>query len=300
MKRIVSSLFIANVLVSSTLVCREIDFPTAQDRRVSSPRIHLDGITTLIHGPERSHIICKSDQKRRGIDSRPRDLAGLIGDELIYQDALKMRIPIDDAVVKDHLRRTLQMFNLKPGQEELIFAQEGYTYEEGFEQFRVMYAVNGMIEHRVKSNVLITEDDVLTYYNANPIVKEPAYLVHTALLPVQKTKGIKREQLELSIDRYIQTGQGLDITWSDPYWLKESEIAQELQFITGMELGQVRKYSIANGFQLYKVSTKKIERTVPLNKRYKHIVDVLRKPKYEERLAFYKKNLLDQATIIYL
>lgn len=271
----------------------------ADKQTAKSQRVLEDEIIALAHGSERSHIFCKSDTERRGIDSRTRKLDDLIFDELVYQDALRLKLPIDDSVVKDHLRRTVQMFGGKPGDESAIFAQEGYTYKEGFEQFRIMYAVNAMIDHRVRSGLLVTEEDVLKYYNENPEIKESKYLLQTAHIAIDKDKGIKKKGVEKDIDRYIKTGKGLEVAWSDPYWLKKSEIAQGLSFIMDMEPNTVVKSEHGNGFQLYKLNDKKAERTVPLKKRYKKIVEQLQRPKYEERLNNYKKSLIDQATVVY-
>ncbi|MEX0939917.1 MAG: hypothetical protein WDZ41_00990 [Candidatus Babeliales bacterium] len=292
-------------LVHSLVICsiksdKETVLPTLVVEKIPSDCILLDEIIAVAHGPERSQIFCKSDQERRGIDSRQRTLGDLIGDELIYQDALKFKLPIDDTIVKDHLRRTLQAFGLKPGDEQSIFAQEGYSYDEGFNQFRIMYGVNTMIDQRVRSALLVPEDDVIAYYNENPVIKEPVYFLQTAFLSLEREKGKKMKGLEKDIERFIKTGKGVDVMWSDPYWLKESEIAEGLDFITQMQENTIEKQRVAGGYQLYQLKQKKPQRAVPLKKRYKQIVETLRKPKFVKNLEKYKKSLFDAATIIYL
>src|SRR5690606_36260614 len=119
-------------------------------------KIKIDCIKALVHGPERTVPICMSDERRHGIDGLSVTFNELCTKELVYQDALKNKFPIDDAVVKDNLRKTISLFGLKPGDEEHIFAQEGYSYDEGFEQFRIFYANDAMINYRVGS-ISVTE-----------------------------------------------------------------------------------------------------------------------------------------------
>jgi hypothetical protein len=262
-------------------------------------RILIDEVIALVHGPERSQIFCRSDLERRGIDSRFRNLQDLVSDELIFQDALRFKVPIDDTVVKEHLNRTIRSFGLKPGEEETVFAQEGYSYQEGFDQFRTMYGVNIMIDHRIRSGLLVPEEEVIAFYTANPMIKEPTFHLQTAFLPLDKKNGMKEKGLQKDIERFIKTGKGLDIVWSDPSWLKESDIAKELDFITAMNPGDVEKIKMNNGFQLWRLNSKKPRREVPLKKRYRSIVNSLQKPLFEKRLSSYKKSLLDEATVIY-
>lgn len=262
-------------------------------------RILIDEVIALVHGPERSQIFCRSDLERRGIDSRFRNLQDLVSDELVFQDALRFKVPIDDTVVKEHLNRTIRSFGLKPGEEETIFSQEGYSYQEGFDQFRTMYGVNMMVDHRIRSGLLVPEEDVIAFYNANPIVKEPAFQLETAFLPIEREKGKKAKGLQKDIERFIRTGKGVDVVWSDPSWLKESDIAEELDFITSMNPGDVQKVKMNNGFQLWRLNKKKPRREVPLKKRYRTIVNSLQKPLFEKRLSLYKRSLLDEATVIY-
>ena len=176
-----------------------------------SSRKLVDKMVSVVHGTERSQIFCLSDQQRRGIDGRAHTLQDSIAEELIYQDALRFKVPIDDDVVKQHLARTMQMFGLKPGEEDKIFSQEGYSHQEGFEKFRLMYANNMMIEHRIKQGMLIPEDEVIAFYNTHPIEKLPKYQIQTAFVPVDKEKGQKAKGILKDIDRFINTDKGVDV-----------------------------------------------------------------------------------------
>lgn len=291
---------VSNANADTSVLRNDTSSSTATQKEQKPKRILVDKMVGIVHGPERSQIFCLSDQSRRGIDGRERSLEDSISEELVYQDAIRFKIPIDDVVVKEHLNRTIQMFGLKPGEEETIFAQEGYTYQEGFEKFRLMYANNVMIDYRIKQGMLIPEDEVISYYNAHPIEKEPKYQLQTAFVPVEREKGKKARGVEMDIDRFIKTGSGIDINWSDPYWILESDLAEGLDFISTMSEGVVKKQKVADGFQLYEMKKMKPKRTVPLKKRYRDIVETLRKPKFEVTFQKYKKSLFDAATIVHL
>jgi hypothetical protein len=273
---------------------QDIHLPTAKDR------ILVNEVAAVVHGPERSAVFSTLSYKRHGIDGRQRSLTDLIVDELIYQDALRIKMPVDDAVVKAHLRKVLQSFGLKPGDEESIFAQEGYSYDEGFEEFRTMYAVNAMIEHQVVQNIFVSDEEVVAYYNAHPIVKEPAVLLQTAAIPFKtaseedKAKAMERAQ------RFIKTGVDTQLAWSSGHWVKKSELAPQLHVFLTKEVGFVLPVESSQELFLYRLLNKKEERVVPLAKRYKKITEILRRPKYEEMVADYKKRLINNATVIYL
>ncbi|MGB8467527.1 MAG: hypothetical protein WCE21_00840 [Candidatus Babeliales bacterium] len=265
---------------------------------VQAERLLVNRVAAVVHGPERSRIFTQLEYKRRGIDGRMRKLDDLISEELIFQDALRVKMPIDDTVVKAHLRRVLQGFGLKPGDEETIFAQEGYTYAEGFEQFRLMYAVNAMTEHQIMQNLLITEDEVVAYYNAHPIVKEPAFLLETASMPFIDTT--EREELKRQVTAYVEGGDRLSVEWSAGYWVKKSELVADLATLPSLDIGDILTVDGPRTLYLYRLLNKKAERCVPLAKRYKKIAEILRKPKFEQLLSEYRTKLLDGATIVYM
>jgi hypothetical protein len=259
-----------------------------------------DKMVALVHGPVRSQIFCQSDQQRRGIDGRQRSLQDNIAEELGYQKVKEMNAPMDDTMVKEHLTRTVQSFGLKPGDETTIFAQEGYSYTEGFDKFRLMYANNMLTEYFIKQKIMVCEDEVIAYYNANPIEKEPKYKLKMAFVSVDREKGQKSRGIEKDIERYIQNGSGIDVAWSEPSWLLESDLAENLDFIPKMEKGEIKRQKVVGGFQLYQLENKKPKRLVSLKKRYRDIVETLRKPKFETTYQKHQKSLFDNATIVHI
>lgn len=265
----------------------------------------LDEVKVIVHGPEAKTIFCASDEGRHGIDGRPKNIQNCIIEELIFQDAKKMKIPLEPEIVEEHLRRTMISFGLKPGDEDKIFAQEGFTPLEGRKEFEKIFAVQSMLDFKVKSDLVITEEQVIKYWEENPIVIEERFCIQTAFVSAaQKNKeGIKEgsQELEKRIDDLIKTGKSkLSITWSDAFWIKKSELAQDLEMITTMQKGEVIKIAQNQGYQLYKLVDYEPEKLVPLHERYREIVETLKRPMFEQKMKNYHQELLKGATIIYL
>lgn len=262
-------------------------------------RLLVNQLEAEVCGPERSRVFSSLDYQRRGIDGRYKKLIDLISEELIYQDALRIKMPVDDAVVKAHLRRVMQSFGLKAGDEDSIFAQEGYSYAEGFEQFRMMYGVNAMIEHHIMQQLFVSEEEVHAYYTAHPIIKQAAILVQTASIPFGTEPEGRLKTIE-RISNFVQKGMDIGVQWSQGYWVKKNELSAQLQPFLQQAIGSIIEVEGPADMYLYRLLNRKEERLVPLSKRYKSIVETLRKPKYEALLAQYRKRLLDNATVVYV
>lgn len=267
---------------------------------ISGERVLVNKIDAVVHGPQTTQLFCTLEHKRRGIDGRARQLPDLIADHLIYEDAVQMKVPIDKAVVQRHLDQILKMNGLKRGDEEKIYAQEGYTSEEGFEQFCILYAVNAMIEHKVMQNLFVSEEEVLAYYKAHPVIKKAKYLIQTAFVSYADDTPQSQNETQKKIDTYIKTGKNLDIIWSDAHWIREAEMAADMDPVKRMDIGSIIQQKQKNGIQLYRLVNKKAAHEVPLKKRYKKIVEILREPKFQQAFTNYKNSLFDRATIIYL
>jgi hypothetical protein len=272
---------------------------------VESPKYCLDEIICTIYGPERTRIICRSDLNRLSMDgtfARLNDterLLKLIIDELLYQDALKYKIPIDESVIDNYIAGMQQQHGLTIDDVQSIFKASGFTMEEGREQLRIMYASSTMIELKVKQNLVIPEEEVIAYYNAHPETEEAAYKIESIFVPVEHGQTI--EMVMQAAEEFLKNGKVPGFHWSVPFWLQESELAESLHFIPTLPLNEPYMIKMANHIEIYRVVERKEQRLVPLEKRYRSISDILRKPKFEKMYEEYKTALLDagNATIVY-
>lgn len=262
-------------------------------------RVRVDRIDVIVHaGGGSSAIICNSDQTRRGIDGRQKSPSMLINDKLIEDDAVQSNLPMELPIIKDNLARTLRGYGMNPGDESVMFAQEGLSYDEGLDLFKNMYVSQIMIDQRVRNNLTITEDKVLKYYNEHPIIERACYYCQTAFIPFEKDK--KNKGMEMDVDRFIQTGKGLNVLWSESSPIFEHELSENSRFIASMQPDEIKKQVNSYGIQLYKLCSKQPQRFVPLEKRYKEISDKLLQEEFQQKLASYWNTLRSQATIIQL
>lgn len=275
-----------------------------KDQSISA-RYLIDDMACIVNGPQRTKPFCKSDIKRSALGSRQVGLTDfdrmmqLSIEELAYQDALHYKIPLDDSVIHSYLDSTSKQNNWTQEDVKNIFQASGYhTFEEGFEQLRVMYGSNAMIDGKVKQNLFIPESEVIAHYNAHPVFEEASFKIQIGFTPF--SFNLSKEDILLKIKEATREGLNKLVSWRPPFWLKESEIAEELSFITTMEVGTVSPpREVKEGFEIYSLLKKKDAYIVPLKARYRAIVDELMKPKFERLYTAYKDSLLQKASIIF-
>lgn len=277
-----------------------IDVIGSEDREPTDDGLYLiDSIKAVVYGQERTDLITLSDVNRPSLDGNQQTIEDLVVAKLICQDAARYKMEPDNDAVDKHLKSVQRENNLSLDDLKSIFSSAGYTYEEGREQFRAMTAIGTMIDFRIRSRLIVPEKDIQAYYQEHPIVQEPAYQIERAEVacPQGMDHGVFMQQLR----RLIDTGQSkLDIEWSDPFWINKSELAQDKQFLTTIEVGCISMGTESGaGIELFKLMNKKEEHVTSLEERYNEIADTLKRPKYNELFEAYKKDLFSNAAVIY-
>ena len=259
----------------------------------------IDSLKAVVYGQERTDLITLSDVTRPSIDGSQQNLEDLVVSKLICQDAARYKMEPDNDAVDNHLKAVQRENNLSLDDLKSIFTSAGYTYEEGKEQFKIMTSVGTMVDFRIKSRLIVPEKDIQAYYQEHPIIKEAAYQVERAqvVAPQGMDHAVFMQELQLLVD----TGKSkLDIEWADPFWINKSELAQDKQFLTTLEVGCIAMgVESATGIELFRLKNKKEEHLVSLEERYNEIADVLKRPKYNELFDAYKKDLFTNAAVIY-
>jgi parvulin-like peptidyl-prolyl isomerase len=260
----------------------------------------IDTAKAVVFSQERTDVITLSDVQRPTLDGTNQTLDDLVLAKLITQDASHYKMEPDDDAVDKHLKAVQRENNLSLDELKGIFSSAGYTYEEGREQFKMMTAINSMVDFRIRSRLVVPEREIEAYYQAHPIVQEAAYQVEHAVVAVPD--GMDQAGFLQEINKLIKTGQTkLDIDWGEPFWINKSEIAKDKQFLTTMEVGNIGMGSeSASGIELFKLRNKKEEHLLSLEERYNEIAEFLKRPKYNELFEQYKKDLLTGAALIYL
>jgi parvulin-like peptidyl-prolyl isomerase len=262
--------------------------------------VTIDSIKAVVYGQERTDLVTLSDIDRPSIAGNKQTLDDLVTSKLLIQDAVRYKMEPNDEAVDNNLKAVQRENNLSLDDLKAIFSSSGYSYEEGRAQFKEMTAISTMIDFRIRSRLIIPEREIESYYQAHPIIQEASFQVERALVtaPYRMDRDIFLKELK----NLKETGQCklLDIEWSEPFWINKSEIANDKQFITMMEVSSIAIGSeTAAGVELFKLINKKDEHLLSLEERYNEIADYLKRPKYDELFEQYKKDLFNGAAVVY-
>ncbi len=229
----------------------------------------IDRIEAVIFGSEMNDVVTLSDIKRVGFDGKFHTKDDIISDRLIFQDAVHYRIAMDEKAVDEYMMKVAKNTGGSIEDIKAMFAQAGYTYEEGRRQFAIMFANNQLIDHKIRARLIVPEHLVVEYYEANPITKPASYILERAFVP---TTPQNSEEIKKDIEHVIKTGRGLVLTWYQLPELSQGDLAQDKQYITKLKVGEIGvPQEIDGGFELFRVKSKKPSLVVPLEERYRNM-----------------------------
>lgn len=260
--------------------------------------IDQDALQAVIFTLDGNEIITQSDVMRPSLQGEKRNLDDILFETLTYLDAKKHKIEPDEDAVDRYLAKIMEENGITLQQMEEVFRQGGRSLKEGREELRKIQAVGSMIDFKIRSNLIVPRKDVEAYYAAHPEVKPARYSLRYVQIPFYKmmTKAEQQKDLMTKI-----RAEGIDfLGLSEPFWVTHGEIAEEKDFIYALKPDKISAPRPAqDGFELYYLVEKEEERTIPLEERYRDIVNTLLQPKYTQLLAEYRKKLFENASIIY-
>lgn len=261
--------------------------------------ISIDKVVVIVDGPERRYLICQSELDRVGIDGRLQTVQDAIIEELLFQDAIKHKIPIDDYADR-YIRSIKKNHNIDDTEVDKIFEGAGLTPEEGRLKLQKMGANATMIDLKVKARITIALADVEKEYAKNPKYEEAHYQVEVAFVPFfARDLAKQQEQYSFLMDQIDHNE--LDVQWGAPLWINENDLAEDKKFITHMKTGSIsHPQKVANGYEIYRLKDKKDRRLLTLDERYREIVDYLREPKFKEVFDEYVNELYKTASLIFV
>lgn len=256
----------------------------------------IDRVEAVVYGPEVSEAVLHSDMEHT-LDGRPRTLEEVIFDRLMVQDALKMRMPAEEKDIDNYIEKFAKNMGGTSDDIYKLFEEAGFSIEEGRRRFGEMRLMRQVQDYKVMSKVFVSEKEVKEYYEEHPQLKPALYTIEHAFIPAAQDQA---EQVRKDILHYIKTGKKLKVNWRELPEVMEADLAEDKRFLTQLEPGQITEpLARDGGFELYRLKSKKSEVVVPLQDRYREIAETLRKPKFEQNMAAYHKELFDNASIVY-
>lgn len=298
MKNSIAALLLASILVPCAY---------GNDKAASSATHEcIDQIRAIVFS-DKMIVITQSDIERPGLDGMPRSLEDIILENLIFQDARMYKTQAgteqeaeDEEAVNKYLSAIQREHNLTLDQVKEMFTAAGYTFEEGKKQLNVMQTVNSMLDFKIRSHLIVPEREILKYYEEHKSeAYYPAeYYIERALVPFEEDKGAQYNALKKFAHG---KNASITVTWQEPFWIQEQELAQDKAFIKTMAVGDISEpVEVDEGFELFRLANKKERKERVLDDALKNeITAILRQPLFKERFEEYKKSLFDKVAIVY-
>ena len=262
----------------------------AFDQKIPSGLKSENEIVAVVYGTNSTDIILQTDVDAAKKETRTLD--DIILEKLMYQDACRYKIDINDDAIDRHLSGLCNQPGVTRDELEKIFRQSGYSYAEAVDRIRVGRAIEVLTEHKIRSRLVVLEKDVIAYCEANPEIE---FTISKAIVPFDSSKS-KSSQLD-ELKKAVRTNNLKGIKFDSPYSLMLDEIVDSKKFITKMKPGSVSQPSeVKGGFEIVKL-VKRSERSV--QDRYREVDALLKKPKFDEMLEAYKKDLKAAASVVY-
>jgi hypothetical protein len=239
-------------------------------------------------------IITKQDIERSGFDGRNHTRESKVEDSMLCAKAKSLKMAMSD----EDVDRYLEKANMN---EEQQFMMASRWFYDGIAEFKAalkdMYLANMSLSYEVESNLVISEADIQSYYDQNPIWLEAEYEIQTSFMPANQNN---QAQVQAKLEKFIQTGKGFkNLTWDDAIVLKTSEISAANQFLADLSVGQVYLKQVSDGFDLFKMVLIRPLRLQPLVERRIEIVNHLRQERHPQVVEQVKKDLQAKSSVYY-
>ncbi|HTM06177.1 MAG TPA: SurA N-terminal domain-containing protein [Patescibacteria group bacterium] len=253
-----------------------------------------DRTLCIIPDTEEAIVITQKDLTRANILGKPQTLVNLKLDALICQDARKLKISIPDDVIERMIEQIQKQNNISFDQFEALLTAEGHTMDSYRQELKNIQLINTMLDFRVYSRANVSYEDITKYYNEHPRMEESRYQLISCFISFDDALA-KNSQKEKIIRELKKQNEFI---WTQPFWIKESEIADSKIFIKTMDPGSSTVQEEQNGFRIYTLLNKKESAFIPLNERYEEITKILKEPLEKQLLAKYHEELLRNAITI--
>lgn len=239
-------------------------------------------------------IITKQDVERAGFDGRNHTTESKIEDKMFCAKAKSLKMSMSD----EDVDRYLEKAHMNPEQQLMLASRWFY---DGLAEFKAalkdMYLSNMSLSYEVESNLVISEADVQTYYEQNPVWLEAEYEIQTSFVPADQNN---RQQLQAKLEKFVKTKKDFkNLVWDDAIVLRASEISPANQFLVDLALGEICFKPVSNGFDLFKMVLIRPDRLQPLVERRLEIINHLRNERHPQVVEQVKKDLRAKASVYY-
>ena len=264
---------------------------------VSSKNATLeDCISFVIYTTEDPIILTKKDFQRDSINGgKPLKEDLILQHIMAYHARTMYKMEASDEMMEKYLQSIMDQHGLTRDQIKLMFSQAGYTFEEGVDQLRMMYLIDSLLNYKIKSRLVVSEEAIENYYNEHPEYITGFYRLESGYIA---STDITEDQIK-HWDMVQKTFAPIE--WSDSYQLEENEISQERSFIKDLKPGQISALEeVPSGFEFVRLVEKQEPKLKSLEECHRSITDTLRAPLFDALFKEYKSELLKEYEIVYV
>lgn len=255
----------------------------------------VNSIAAIIHVEPMPIVITWRDVEMPSINGQKRTLDEIIFERLLAYEAEHVyHLGNSEDSARKYFETIKKQNNLSDDEFKAIFTRLGKTPEEAFQEFKISYVAEQIVSFKVRNRVNVSEEEVRAYYEQNPEYEEAAYKIKRGIIP-------KGSMTETELQEFQdEQKHSYKVEWSDPYWLKDSEIAESSNFIKKMEPGSYSALEVtSNGYEVVKLVQKRLKHKKTFDECRLMIIEKLQIPSFKNKMDELKKELFDKYQISY-
>lgn len=259
----------------------------------------LDQGIVVVSGPVGNTMITHTDvADKLNMDGTPIPLQHLMKMEIIRQEVIADKMPIDDTAADKYLANIQKTNNLSLDDLEELAGQCKRTFAELKQLLSLQYTYDFFLYHKFRAHLVPSDQDVEEFCANNPDIEPGHCVIEVAFV---EFTPVNKDEVAEKISA-IMAGSIADtsIEWSDPIKVNIADIADDKLFIKDMAAGQIHLIEDKKVFELYRLVEKQDEHVVPVADRKAFVVDLLNRKMYETLLSKYEEHMMDNVAIINL
>lgn len=259
----------------------------------------IDQIDCVVCGSAYNKPFVDSDVTwKRTLDNQFVPLQKQIQADIVMQQVFSEKMPVDPDGSLKYIEGLKKQLKINDAEFETLFAEVGRTMVEGLEMLNVFYNTEFFTHYKFKSQLVPTEDEILSYFNDNPEFIDGSYEISIARVPYEDDQD--REVVKNKIEKALvdkNDGDGL-IEWGNVIKVAEEDLQDDQKFITQMKPEGVYIQEADGMFELVKLIAHEPTRIKTLEERKNLIIDALNRKKLESMLAKYNQSISEFVDVI--
>lgn len=251
----------------------------------------IDQGAVVVCGPERNTVIVDTDSTwKRGLDGRPAGLQQQIQQDIIAQQVVADKVPLDPTAADKYVETMKKQNNFTDNDLVELFDSVGRTFSEGIQLLSDQYTYESFMHFKFKSQLVPTEDEIASYYKAHPQHVDGYAQIQVAYVDFADDT---KEATKKKVDKVIAGKKLKEFTveFSDPVLVKEGDIAEDKRFLFDMKAGDTQVVESNGRFEVYKVVERQSMREKSIDECRSSISEHLNQEKLAEMLTNYNQEI---------